>query len=185
MSALKSWNPIWANFQIFTTMFKDSMKTKKFSDKIKVWFSKTYWRPDDCIEEKDPKDFYKKFNPKITFDIKIFSFIQMLFTIAVSGSVLTFVKAHQYSEIATFGILIIIISMLTSYLMQSKTVAYRLLMFFSFFSIFGIYYFNMLNLELLSTKLILAQFYLNILAVIAIYGMQSLQNINLLRTKTK
>ena len=42
----------------------------------------------------------------------------------------------------------------------------------------------MLNLELLSTKLILGQFYLNILAVIAIYGMQSLQNINLLRTKT-
>ena len=75
--------------------------------------------------------------------------------------------------------------MLTSYLMQSKTVAYRLLMFFSFFSIFGIYYFEMLSLELLSTKLILAQFYLNILAVITIYGMQSLQNINLLRTKAK
>ena len=63
VSALKSWNPIWANFQIFTTMFKDSIKTKKLSDKIKVWFSKTYWRPDDCIEEKDSNDFYLKYNP--------------------------------------------------------------------------------------------------------------------------
>ena len=182
---LNSWNPLWANFQVFSIMIKDTIKTKSWKDKIRVWFSETYWRPEDCIEEKDPKDFYKKYNPKITFDIKIFSFIQMLFTIAVSGSVLTFATAHQYSEIATFGILIIIISMLTSYLMQSKTVAYRLLMFFSFFSIFGIYYFEILSLELLSTKLILAQFYINILAVIAIYGMQSLQNINLLRTKTK
>ena len=182
---LNSWNPVWANFQVFSIMIKDTIKTKSWKDKFRVWFSETYWRPEDCIEEKDPKDFYKKFNPKITYDIKIFSFIQMLFTIAVSGSVLTFVTVHQYSEIATFGILIIVISMLTSYLMQSKTVAYRLLMFFSFFSIFGIYYFEMLSLELLSTKLILAQFYLNILAVIAIYGMQSLQNINLLRTKTK
>ena len=182
---LNSWNPVWANFQVFSIMIKDTIKTKSWKDKFRVWFSETYWRPEDCIEEKDPKDFYKKFNPKITYDIKIFSFIQMLFTIAVSGSVLTFVTDHQYSEIATFGILIIVISMLTSYLMQSKTVAYRLLMFFSFFSIFGIYYFEMLSLELLSTKLILAQFYLNILAVIAIYGMQSLQNINLLRTKTK
>ncbi len=182
---LNSWNPVWANFQVFSIMIKDTIKTKSWKDKFRVWFSETYWRPEDCIEEKNPKDFYKKFNPKITYDIKIFSFIQMLFTITVSGSVLTFVTAHQYSEIATFGILIIVISMLTSYLMQSKTVAYRLLMFFSFFSIFGIYYFEMLSLELLSTKLILAQFYLNILAVITIYGMQSLQNINLLRTKTK
>ena len=182
---LNSWNPVWANFQVFSIMIKDTIKTKSWKDKFRVWFSETYWRPEDCIEEKNPKDFYKKFNPKITYDIKIFSFIQMLFTIAVSGSVLTFVTAHQYSEIATFGILIIVISMLTSYLMQSKTVAYRLLMFFSFFSIFGIYYFEMLSLELLSTKLILAQFYLNILAVITIYGTQSLQNINLLRTKTK
>ena len=182
---LNSWNPVWANFQVFSIMIKDTIKTKSWKDKFRVWFSETYWRPEDCIEEKDPKDFYKKFNPKITYDIKIFSFMQMLFTIAVSGSVLTFVTAHQYSEIATFGILIIVISMLTSYLMQSKTVAYRLLMFFAFFSIFGIYYFEMLSLELLSTKLILAQFSLNILAVIAIYGMQSLQNINLLRTKTK
>ena len=182
---LNSWNPVWANFQVFSIMIKDTIKTKSWKDKFRVWFSETYWRPEDCIEEKNPKDFYKKFNPKITYDIKIFSFIQMLFTIAVSGSVLTFVTDHQYSEIATFGILIIVISMLTSYLMQSKTVAYRLLMFFSFFSIFGIYYFEMLSLELLSTKLILAQFYLNILAVITIYGTQSLQNINLLRTKTK
>ena len=182
---LNSWNPVWANFQVFSIMIKDTIKTKSWRDKFRVWFSETYWRPEDCVEEKDPKDFYKKFNPKITYDIKIFSFMQMLFTIAVSGSVLTFVTTHQYSEIATFGILIIVISMLTSYLMQSKTVAYRLLMFFAFFSIFGIYYFEMLSLELLSTKLILAQFSVNILAVIAIYGMQSLQNINLLRTKTK
>ena len=182
---LNSWNPLWANFQVFSIMIKDTVKTKSWKDKLKVWFSETYWRPADCIEEKDPKDFYKKFNPEITFDIKVFSFVQMLFTIAVSGTVLAFVSNHEYSEIATFGILIIAISILTGYLMQSKTVAYRLLMFFSFFVIFGIYYFEILNLELLSTKLLLAQLYLNILAVIAIYGIQSLQNINLLRTKTK
>tara|TARA_B100000575_G_scaffold157368_1_gene125615 strand:- start:1673 stop:2932 length:1260 start_codon:yes stop_codon:yes gene_type:complete len=182
---LNSWNPLWANFQVFSIMIKDTVKTKSWKDKIKVWFSETYWRPADCIDEKDPKDFYKKFNPEITFDIKVFSFVQMLFTIAVSGTVLAFVSNHEYSEIATFGILIIAISILTGYLMQSKTVAYRLLMFFSFFVIFGIYYFEILNLELLSTKLLLAQLYLNILAVIAIYGIQSLQNINLLRTKTK
>ena len=55
-------------------MIKDTIKTKSWKDKIKVWFSETYWRPDDCIEDKDPDAFYKKFNPEITSDVKIFSF---------------------------------------------------------------------------------------------------------------
>ena len=180
---LNSWNPMWANFQVFSIMIKDTIKTKLWKDKIKVWFSETYWRPEDCIEEKNPGDFYKKFNPEITSDVKLFSFFQMLLTIAVSGAVLTFASTHEYSEIAIFGIVIIIISTLTGYLMQAKILAYRLIMFFSFFVILGIYYFEFLNLELISTKLLLAQLYLNILAVIATYSMQSLQNIKIIGTK--
>jgi sterol desaturase/sphingolipid hydroxylase (fatty acid hydroxylase superfamily) len=128
---LNSWNPMWANFQVLSIMVKDTIKTKSWKDKIKVWFSQTYWRPEDCIEEKDPNDFYKKFNPEIGSDVKIFGFLQMLFTIAVSGFVLTFVDDHENYEIAIFGFIIIMISTLTAYLMQAKTLAYRLLMFFS------------------------------------------------------
>ena len=180
---LNSWNPMWANFQVLSIMVKDTIKTKSWKDKAKVWFSQTYWRPEDCIEEKDPNDFYKKFNPEIGSDIKIFGFVQMLFTIAVSGCVLTFVAQHKYSEIAIFGFIIIMISTLTAYLMQAKALAYRLIMFFSFFTIFGIYYFDILNIELISTKLLLAQLYLNILGVIAKYSIESLQNMKLLGTK--
>ena len=180
---LNSWNPMWANFQVLSIMIKDTIKTKSWKDKIKVWFSQTYWRPADCIEEKNPNNFNKKFNPEVGFDIKLFGFFQMLFTIAVSGSVLTFVSLHEYSEIVIFGVVVIIISTLTAYLMQAKTLAYRLIMFFSFFTIFGIYYFEFLNIELISTKLLLAQLYLNIIAVIAKYSMRSLQNIKVLGTK--
>ena len=180
---LNSWNPLWANFQVFSIMVKDTIKTKSWRDKIKVWFSQTYWRPDDCIEQKNPDDFYKKFNPEITSDIKIFGFFQMLFTIAVSGSVLTFVSSHAYHEIAAFGIIIVFISSLTGYLMQAKVLAYRMILFFAFFTILGIYYFEFISLDLLSTKLLLAQLYMNILAVIAAYSMQSLQNIKILETK--
>ena len=180
---LNSWNPLWANFQVFSIMIKDTIKTKSWRDKIKVWFSQTYWRPDDCIEEKNPDDFYKKFNPEVTSDIKIFGFFQMLFTIAVSGSVLTFVSSHAYHEIAAFGIIILFISSLTGYLMQAKVLAYRMILFFAFFTILGIYYFEFISLDLLSTKLLLAQLYMNILAVIATYSMQSLQNIKILETK--
>ena len=86
----------------------------------------------------------------------------------------TFVSLHEYSEIVIFGLTIIIISTLTAYLMQAKKLAYRLIMFFSLFTIFGIYYFEFLSMELISTKLLLAQLFLNIIAVISIYFVQSL-----------
>ena len=57
VSALKSFNPIFANFQVFSIMLKDTIKTKSLKDKVRVWFSKTYWRPEDSIEHKDPQEF--------------------------------------------------------------------------------------------------------------------------------
>ena len=180
---LNSWNPLWANFQVFSIMIKDTIKTKSWKDKIKVWFSKTYWRPEDCIEEKNPNEFYKKFNPEITTDIKLFSFFQMLFTISVSGAVITFISNHAYNEIITFGLYIIALTSLTGYLMQSNAHAYQLILYFSVISIFSILYFELLNFELLSTKLLLAQLLANTLAVTGIRLFQSLTFSGLLKVK--
>ena len=180
---LNSWNPLWANFQVFSIMIKDTIKTKSWKDKIKVWFYKTYWRPEDCIEEKNPNEFYKKFNPEITTDIKLFSFFQMLFTILVSGAVITFISNHAYSEIITFGLFIIALTSLTGYLMQSNTHAYQLILYFSVISIFSILYFELLSFQLLSTKLLLAQLLANTLAVTGIRLFQSLTFSGLLKVK--
>ena len=170
VSALKSWNPIWANFQVFSTMLSDSIKTKKWSDKVKVWFSKTYWRPEDCIEEKDPKDFYAKFNPEVTTDVQIFSFFQLIFTIAVSGSVLFFISEYTKMEIATIGVFIISLTSLTSMLLQSHN-AYIALFILSCIGAVGITSFEFINYEVLSSKLLVAQFGISAfgIAVIALY----------------
>jgi sterol desaturase/sphingolipid hydroxylase (fatty acid hydroxylase superfamily) len=180
---LGSWNPIWANFQVFSIMIKDTIKTKSWKDKIKVWFSKTYWRPEDCIEIKDPKEFDIKFNPEIGPDIKLFSFTQMLFTIIVSGAVLTYVSLHSYSEIVLFGISLVTLATLTGYLMQGNRSGYQLFLISSVIGIFGIYYSGVLNIELISTKLLVAQLSINIIVVTGIYFFQSLSNIKTLKTK--
>ena len=181
---LSSWNPIWANFQVFSIMVKDTIKTKSWKDKIKVWFAKTYWRPADCIEDKDPKDFNKIFNPEIGSDIKLFSFIQMIFTTLVSGAVLTYASLHSYNEIVLFGLSLLILATLTGYLMQgNRSSGYQLIMLSSIFGIFSIYYFNLINIELLSTKLLIAQLSINILIVTSVYFLQSLSNIKILKTK--
>ena len=48
---LKSWNPIWANLEIYHQMIRDTIHTKSLKNKIKVWFSSTRWRPEDVFEK--------------------------------------------------------------------------------------------------------------------------------------
>lgn len=168
VTPLKSWNPIWANFQVFSTMLNDSIKTRKWSDKVKVWFAKTYWRPEDCIEEKN-NTFYEKFDPAISADIKIFSFFQMIFTIAVSGSVLFFISQYSSSEIALIGLFIIGLCTITGMLMQNIAKSYLLILLLCLSGIIGILNWNIINFEVLSTKLLVAQFIVSSVSIVFFY----------------
>ena len=178
---LNSWNPIWANFQVYSIMIKDTIKTKLWRNKIKVWFSETYWRPEDCVEEKDPKEFFKKYNPKITLDVKLFSLVQILFTTTVFNVVFINASLISYNEIILFGISLVALASLTGFLMQGNKIAYQLILLVSFVGIFGIYSFEILNISLLSTKLLLAQFGSNIIVITGILLSQLISNVRTLK----
>ena len=68
-SPLESWNPIWANTHVFITMVRDAWGTANWSDKVRILWSRTGWRPDDMEErypaaKSDLEDF-KKYDPKL------------------------------------------------------------------------------------------------------------------------
>jgi hypothetical protein len=108
----------------------------------------------------------------------------MIFTTIVSGAVLTYASLHSYNEIVLFGISLLVLATLTGYLMQgNRSNGYQLIMFSSIFGIFVIYFFDLLNIELLSTKLLIAQLSINMLIVTAVYYLQSLSNLKILKTK--
>ena len=183
VSALKSFNPIWANIQVYSTMIKDTIKTEKMSDKFKIWYSKTYWRPEDCIEVKDPKEFYVKYNPIISLDIKVFAFFQMLFTTIVSGSVLFFLAQYSYNEIIVFGIAITLLSSLTASLLQGNSYMYAVILGLSIFGVLGIEYLGFLNTNILSTQLLMSQLFVNIGVVSLLFIYQAYQALNPLKDK--
>ncbi len=49
-TVLHSWNPLWANLQIYWQMICDAIHTRNRSDSWKIWWSPTGWRPADVIE---------------------------------------------------------------------------------------------------------------------------------------
>ncbi len=53
-SPLRSWNPVWANLQVYRDLALDCWRTRRWSDKLRVWFKPPGWRPAD-VAERFPK----------------------------------------------------------------------------------------------------------------------------------
>lgn len=48
---LASWNPFWANLQVYDYLLFDARKTAHWRDKVGVWFRRTGWRPADVAAQ--------------------------------------------------------------------------------------------------------------------------------------
>jgi alkylglycerol monooxygenase len=44
---LRSWDPLWANAEVYWQLLQDSCRTRHWADKIRVWFKPPGWRPAD------------------------------------------------------------------------------------------------------------------------------------------
>lgn len=53
-SPLRSWNPVWANLQVYRDLVFDSWHAQRWGDKLRVWFKPPGWRPAD-VAERFPK----------------------------------------------------------------------------------------------------------------------------------
>jgi sterol desaturase/sphingolipid hydroxylase (fatty acid hydroxylase superfamily) len=46
-SPLRSWNPLWANLQVYADLARDSWHTRSWADRWRLWFKPPGWRPAD------------------------------------------------------------------------------------------------------------------------------------------
>jgi sterol desaturase/sphingolipid hydroxylase (fatty acid hydroxylase superfamily) len=84
---LANWNPFWANLQVYDYLLFDARKTKRWRDKVGVWFRRTGWRPAD-VEADYPKsradlDPFHKFNPPVSVGTRRYTVAQ--FGVAVAA----------------------------------------------------------------------------------------------------
>ncbi len=95
-----TWNPVKINFQHLFLLINDAWRTKNWSDKFKIWFMHTGWRPAD-VEEKYPvhkiEDVYdfEKYNPNTGKGLQTWSVVQLLF--------LLFFISYLFGNLASIG----------------------------------------------------------------------------------
>jgi len=91
---LANWNPFWANLQVYDYLWFDARNTRRWRDKLGVWFRRTGWRPDD-VAKQFPKqhadlEHFQKFDPAIGVNVRryiIFQFVVAVIGILWIGSV--------------------------------------------------------------------------------------------------
>ena len=53
-SPLRSWNPVWANFEVYVALMHDTRQARGLGDKLRLWLKPPGWRPAD-LHERFPK----------------------------------------------------------------------------------------------------------------------------------
>lgn len=79
---LRSWNPFWANFQVYDYLRFDAVHARRWQDKIGVWFRRTGWRPED-VEERYPKQkadlsSFRKFDPAMHSWVRLYVVVHLV-----------------------------------------------------------------------------------------------------------
>jgi sterol desaturase/sphingolipid hydroxylase (fatty acid hydroxylase superfamily) len=85
---LASWNPFWANLQVYDYLLFDARHTRRWRDKLGVWFRRTGWRPAD-VERRFPKHrtdlaAFRKFDPPVPGAVRRYVLAQ--FGVAVAAT---------------------------------------------------------------------------------------------------
>jgi len=85
--ALRSWSPWKALTHIYVEMILDSRHARNWGDKLRVWTSRTGWRP-AVVEARYPREKtdlsqFEKFDPPVPREVSWYAFVQLLCVIGL------------------------------------------------------------------------------------------------------
>jgi hypothetical protein len=62
-SPLRSWNPLWANLEVYAAMAHDARHARRWRDRLRVLVARTGWRPAD-VAQRFPKPAFSPARPR-------------------------------------------------------------------------------------------------------------------------
>jgi len=85
-SPIDSWDPLWANAEVYWGLAKDSWHARNWLDKVRVWIKPPGWRPADVAAKfpKEPFDIakVKRYEPPMTKGMMGFALVQFVLMLA-------------------------------------------------------------------------------------------------------
>ncbi|SFP07553.1 Sterol desaturase/sphingolipid hydroxylase, fatty acid hydroxylase superfamily [Variovorax sp. PDC80] len=93
-SPLASWDPLWANAEVYWGLAKDSWHARSWGDKLRVWLKSPGWRPAD-VAARFPKPAFdiaqvRRYEPEVGRGVQWFAGVQFLLLLAAVAVFLWF-----------------------------------------------------------------------------------------------
>jgi alkylglycerol monooxygenase len=104
---LNSWDPLWANAEVYWALLKDSWHTRHWADKVRVWFKPPGWRSLD-VAARFPKPAFdlaqvRRFDPPVSRAVLWFAAVQFVLLLLGVSAVLWFAESWPNLEIAVWS----------------------------------------------------------------------------------
>ena len=139
-------------------MVHDTIRTESLSNKLKIWYGPTYWRPDDAVEKERTLgtiNFDEKFSPPLNIQQKVFAIIQLFSIVIFAGILATSISSQTHQETSIFGLTLVLIVLLTSLILENKSYALSLHLISSCLLLLLIYMGGVFNDGLLATQFLI------------------------------
>ncbi|WP_114239564.1 sterol desaturase family protein [Dyella sp. C9] len=94
-SPLRSWNPLWANAEVYWATAKDAWHARRWRDKLLVWIKPPGWRPADVAEGFPKPDFdiqRERFLPVLSRGLVVYSLVQFALLLGMAVQFLDLAK---------------------------------------------------------------------------------------------
>jgi sterol desaturase/sphingolipid hydroxylase (fatty acid hydroxylase superfamily) len=110
-SPLRSWNPLWANAEVYWATAKDAWHARRWRDKLLVWVKPPGWRPAD-VAERFPKPAFdiqrERFLPPLTRGYMIYSLVQFALLLGMAVQFLDLAKRLPAAELIGYAVFLVL-----------------------------------------------------------------------------
>ncbi len=83
---LRSWNPLWANAEVYWAMARDAWHARRWRDKLRVWIARPGWRPAD-VAARFPKPEFDllraDYDPPVSRALSIYCLLQFVLVLGM------------------------------------------------------------------------------------------------------
>jgi alkylglycerol monooxygenase len=124
-SPLESWDPLWANVEVYADLARKSRHASRWRDKLRVWFMPPGWQPAGVVGGPWSKPAFdlqrvRTYDPPMNPQVRAFALLQLGVAIAGALPLLWFADDMSRSALLAGAIVIVGVLWATGALMQGR-----------------------------------------------------------------
>ncbi len=104
---LNSWDPLWANLEVYAALAQESWRARNWTDKVLVWFKPPGWQSATMALDHPKPEFRLEnvttFNPALSRGQQWFAALQFVVTLGLVATLLWFIDAMPVQETAIWS----------------------------------------------------------------------------------